>query len=518
MKMCFSLLFVLLFSWSCQKYSSYEKQIKTMEENKEITKITGGIVITDPLMGARFPADFRSPIIYWWENNTDVKEWFVEFYADNKKTHSELVKQTKWGIPRDVWESLKPNMFNKQLFVKIWGISNKKIISHANVGFFISHKKVENPVFYRSVPLPFPMSPDVPRVSWFLADVSSYESPKKLIGNKASCFNCHAASADGRYLGLEINVARNDDRSLYILGEIKKNMKMTKQFIFSWNKDLKNVSDRAKFGATFSTFSPDGRYVMSSVRSNYFFIDYPQAFENFSYFWPLDGILGYRNTTDPNAEIKILPGADDMNYIHATPEWSSNGKFIIFARAKVRKELVRDYSMQEKNSELINTYRGMDKKFGVKFDLYRIDFNDGKGGKPVPIKGASNNNMSNYFPRVSPDGRWIIFTQSAFGFANRPDSDLYIVPTDGGEAHKLECNGPTLDSYHSWSPNGQWVAYATKRMGPYTDLALSEIDELGHASIPVFVRDWKEDGKAINLPIFLNRRFSDIESIEVETE
>jgi Tol biopolymer transport system component len=41
-----------------------------------------------------------------------------------------------------------------------------------------------------------------------------------------------------------------------------------------------------------------------------------------------------------------------------------------------------------------------------------ISFNNGKGGKAMPIEGASNNGLSNYFPRVSPDGKWLLFCQA----------------------------------------------------------------------------------------------------------
>ena len=36
--------------------------------------------------------------------------------------------------------------------------------------------------------------------------------------------------------------------------------------------------------------------------------------------------------------------------------------------------------------------------------------------------------MSNNFPKVSPDGRWIVFVQNKNGLLMRPDSQLYIVP------------------------------------------------------------------------------------------
>lgn len=51
----------------------------------------------------------------------------------------------------------------------------------------------------------------------------------------------------------------------------------------------------------------------------------------------------------------------------------------------------------------------------IKYDLYRIPFNGGKGGKAEPIAGASQNGMSNSFPKISPDGRWLVFVQARSG-------------------------------------------------------------------------------------------------------
>ena len=45
--------------------------------------------------------------------------------------------------------------------------------------------------------------------------------------------------------------------------------------------------------------------------------------------------------------------------------------------------------------------------------------------------------MSNSFPKVSPDGRWIVFVQCRNGLLMRPDSQLYIVPAAGGKARRM---------------------------------------------------------------------------------
>ncbi len=60
--------------------------------------------------------------------------------------------------------------------------------------------------------------------------------------------------------------------------------------------------------------------------------------------------------------------------------------------------------------------------------------------------GASENGMSNNFPKVSPDGKWIIFVENKTGLLMRPDSQLYIVPAEGGVPRRLSANGPMMNS------------------------------------------------------------------------
>src|SRR5664280_2940178 len=125
----------------------------------------------------------------------------------------------------------------------------------------------------------------------------------------------------------------------------------------------------------------------------------------------------------------------------------------------------------------------------MRYDLYRIPFNDGKGGKPEAIAGASRNGMSNSFPKISPDGRWIVFVQSRNGQLMRPDSQLYIVPAAGGQARRMRCNTPQMNSWHSFSPNGRWLVFSSKARSPYTQMFLTHIDEEGNDSPAILIEN-----------------------------
>ena len=138
------------------------------------------------------------------------------------------------------------------------------------------------------------------------------------------------------------------------------------------------------------------------------------------------------------------------------------------------------------------------------FDLYRLPFNDGQGGTPEPIPGASNNGVSNYFASYSPDGRWIVFCKAKSYMLLQPDSELYIIPAEGGEARRLRGNTRRMNSWHSWSPNGKWLVFSSKAYSDYTQLCLTHIDENGESTPPVLLAHLTAPDRAANIPEFVN--------------
>ena len=147
------------------------------------------------------------------------------------------------------------------------------------------------------------------------------------------------------------------------------------------------------------------------------------------------------------------------------------------------------------------------------YDLYRIPFNDGAGGIAEPLKGASNNGMSNFFPRYSPDGNWIVYCQAKSFIMVRPDSKLHIIPAGGGESRKMRCNNQGMNSWHSWSPNSRWLVFSSKRHSPFTQLFLTHIDQKGQSSPPVILSHMTAPDWAANVPEFVNTEPNAIKNI-----
>jgi len=84
-----------------------------------------------------------------------------------------------------------------------------------------------------------------------------------------------------------------------------------------------------------------------------------------------------------------------------------------------------------------------------------------------------------------------------------PDSELFIIPAEGGEPRRLSANTPNMNSWHSFSSNSRWLVFSSKVNGPYTQLHLTHIDEDGNSTPPVVLDRFTESDRAANIPEFV---------------
>jgi tetratricopeptide (TPR) repeat protein len=176
--------------------------------------------------------------------------------------------------------------------------------------------------------------------------------------------------------------------------------------------------------------------------------------------------------------------------------WRPDGESLVFARAPARDPDPPGVPLAQ--------FANDPGELQIKYDLYRIPFHDGLGGTAEPIAGASGNGMSNTFPKVSPDGRWIVFVECRNGELMRPDSQLYIVPAAGGRARRMRCNTSRMNSWHSFSPNGRWLVFSSKSRSPYTQMYLTHIDAEGNDSPAILIDNTTAANRAVNIPEFVN--------------
>ena len=390
------------------------------------------------------------------------------------------------------------------------------------------------PIFYRDVPLivsptekgviqPLPASA-IHLVKWRLRNIAEPQS-KVVMDNLPTCANCHSFSRDGRTLGLDVDGPQND-KGMYALVPVAKNMTIRNQDVIRWSsfqdRDAgKSFAPAVKRFGFMSQVSPDGRYVVTTIEdpktqsahntsglvrglADRFF---NAGYNNYRFgqvFYPTRGILAYYS--QETGKLRPVPGADDPRYVQASAFWSPDGKYLIFSRAEARDPYPPGHAMP--------TYANDPNETQIQYDLYRIPFNDGKGGVAERIVGASENGKSNNFPKVSPDGRWIVFVECQNGLLMRPDSQLYIVPFAGGAARLLHSNTELMNSWHSFSPNGRWLVFSSKARSPYTQMYLTHIDENGEDSPAILVENSTAANRAVNIPEFVNMPTDGIAKID----
>ena len=318
-------------------------------------------------------------------------------------------------------------------------------------------------------------------------------------------------SRDGKTMGIDVDGPQND-KGLYALLPLSKVSSIKNDYVLQWSSFADERAEK-RFGFM-SQVSPDGRYVLTSIdpphqhQSRVMDRVYNgQFYSSYGFgqvFYPTRGVLAWYSKE--TGKLTPLPGGDDPKLVQAGAFWSPDGKYIVFSRA-----IAKDpYPPGQPRS----TYANDPNETQIQYDLYKIPFNEGKGGVAERIAGASENGMSNNFPKVSPDGRWIVFVQCRNGLLMRPDSKLYIVPFSGGEARPLESNLPVMNSWHSWSPNGRWLVFSSKSPSLYTRLYLTHIDGEGHASPPVVIENATAANRAVNIPEFVNVGLDQLDRIE----
>ena len=405
--------------------------------------------------------------------------------------------EPSWRPSEQDWSDIKRLATANDARVAVVGIDAKgDTASSASIRIRTSTDPVGDSIYYREVPLPFISAVQDPsRIRWRFGSVDSLEQPPIVLEDLPVCGNCHSFSGDGGVLGMDVDYG--NDKGGYAILPVSKDMVLNDEKIITWS-DYKKDDGEATFGLL-SQVSPDGRYVISTVKDRAVFVATP-GIEFSQLFFPIKGILVVYDTV--TGTYTALPGADDPEYVQSNPTWSPDGQWVVFARTKVyQKDSIANASSILLDENDVPEF--IEDKEPFKFDLYRVPFNEGRGGEAEPIEGASHNGMSNFFAKFSPDGKWIVFTQAENYMLLMPDSELYIIPAEGGEARRLRANTPRMNSWHSFSSNGRWLVFSSKANTPYTQLFLTHIDEEGNSTPPVVLDRFTGEYGAANIPEFV---------------
>lgn len=521
-----------------------QEEIRNLVAAARSGDVAGDVTVDYPLDGSVFPPEILAPTFLWHDDSPGAEAWLVDIAFAEGDGHlyvlvpgedpprgeidpradsetNEIYEPTPyqasaraWKPDGRVWDVIKENTVDKPATVTFYGYdgaTGAEPRSRGALTLTTSSDPVGAPIFYRDVPLmPAPTQQGIirplaqsalPLIQWRLRDISLPES-RVMLEDMRTCANCHSFSDDGKTMGMDVD-GPTGDKGAYAVVAMNEQVVIGDDEVLTWNafKDRLPGSNTLGF---LSRVSPDGEHVVSTVNEEI----YVANFTNYKFgqvFYPTRGVLAvYSKQT---GKIAALPGADDPAYVHCDPVWTPDGKSIIFARASARDAYIRGRPLA--------AYAGDPNETPIQYDLYRIPFNEGRGGTPMRIAGASDNGMSNTFPKVTRDGKWIVFVKCKNGQLMRPDGRLWIVPIDGGEAREMNCNTSLMNSWHSFSPNGRWMVFSSKSNTPYTQMFLTHIDANGNDSPAILVENSTAANRAVNIPEFVNVAYDGFQGIAV---
>ncbi|MDR1624439.1 MAG: hypothetical protein LBS04_05645 [Tannerellaceae bacterium] len=125
----------------------------------------------------------------------------------------------------------------------------------------------------------------------------------------------------------------------------------------------------------------------------------------------------------------------------------------------------------------------------IRYAILRVDFNDAHGRIGTQVDTViPNTKYSASFPRISPDGRFLMYTETGYGQFPiwHKDAEIRMIDLTNKQPIDMSAlNSDDTESYHSWSTNSRWVVVSSRRdNGVYTLPYFVHIDEQGNPSKP----------------------------------
>ena len=199
--------------------------------------------------------------------------------------------------------------------------------------------------------------------------------------------------------------------------------------------------------------------------------------------------------------ISTNPEIADPKRMETLPEWSPDGRYLYFCSAPQPENVDKAFYTSLKFRE-------------IKYDLMRIPFDSAtrSWGEPETLLSARETGLSNVHPKVSPDGRFLLFVTMPYSYFSvyNDSSDLCLMDLSTGSYRRLdEVNSGFAESFHTWSSNGRWFVVSSRRRDgmcgyPY----FAHVDSSGNVSRPFLLpqkdpRWYATNLKSFNVPVLV---------------
>ena len=388
------------------------------------------------------------------------------------------IKETKgqFSIPLSSWKKLMKDAAGSTLRVIIQAKMQGEWVAYPAFQIFISSEPIDPYLTYRLIEPGYEVWNEMGIYQRCIENFTE----SVIINNKRtdySCMNCHSFCLQDPEKML-FHIRANYPGTILINGDrIEK---------------LNTKTEQTLSALVYPSWHPSGRFVAFSVNNTNqaFHTSDPNRVEVFDF---SSDVVVY----DVNRHEIITSSFLQSDSIFETfPTFSPDGRTLFFCSADTF--LMPDEYNRVKYSLCAISFDPENRRFGTRVDtLYNAK---ARGGKSVS------------FPRVSPDGKFLMYTLSAYGNFSiwHKDADLYMIDLRNRKTIPLDVlNSKDVESYHSWSSNSRWVVFSSRRIdGLYTRPFIAYINDEGEAAKPFLlpqkdVNFYQNFMKSYNIPEFI---------------
>jgi hypothetical protein len=377
--------------------------------------------------------------------------YYVKIYAKQGEPVEILSRTSKIFIPERRWRRLLNDNRGQQLYFDVFvKTQNGQWQRFETITSRIAHEDIDPFVVYRKIHPAHGVWKDM---GIYQRNLETFEESVILDNGyyRRGCLNCHAF-CNNRTERMLIGIRSKKYGSSAILTE---------------DGAVTNIG--TKFGYT--TWHPSGRLAAYSV--NYVGQFFHSARDEVRDVIDLDSLIAYYSLD--SKQVKTSPNLARKDRLETYPAWSPDGQYLYFCSAPIwwqdRKKMIPENYDQ------------------IKYDLLRIsyDIHTDTWGTLETVLSADDTGLSVLEPRISPDGRWLLFCMCSYGCfpVYQQTSDLYLMDLRAAQTgqykyRRLDINSDQSESWHSWSSNSRWLAFSSKRdYGVFTRSYLSYVDREG---------------------------------------
>lgn len=358
-------------------------------------------------------------------------------------------KGVKVQIPEEEWHEMLNASKGKNIKVEVWGQKADEWLSFSPFEISVAEEPIDEYLSYRLIEPSY--------VAWTYMEIAQRNittfEESQIFNNeitmndreKGQCINCHSYQnykTDNMLFHVRLSnagtVIVNDGKVSRV--NLKRDYTISSGVYPSWHPTAKLVA--------FST----------NLTRQAFHTSNPNKIEVYDL---ASDLILYDVETD---SVSIV--SNDSILLEIYPTWSPDGKYLYYGKSVPLPEEMRD-------KDIRTTYPK------IQYNLYRRSFDlatHGFGEEEL-VYDAASDDKSVTLPRISPDGRYLLFAIGQYGcfHSRHHDGDIVCIPMEQFTGTPLNAENTTpvdlsllnskdySDSYPSWSSNGHWIMIASRR-------------------------------------------------------